>query len=331
MKASKGQWVELSKDNAIVKAYKILRYYGRRDKLTQQAAIYERRDRLELSAAARKRPRLDEDDIAKLQQLLPPDESKILEPKILSLTGGPSPKKSKSILKTESTSPSSQCHTPKKRICFNSIAFLISLWDVPQASTMSDMEKTVMWYSDNDIDTFKTDAEEACKRIIGVSPAISEEKECVRGLEFCLDFDRQEKSRVDVRFLLEFQRLLKAKPQTADNKEWRIAAASEQLSAWAKEMAIITGYRDQLEIESIMKTPAPDARSSETGALDRSRVASCSSRISSDTGGLDRSRVTSCSSRNSSDAGGLDRSRLASCSSTSSSSQPPPAFLLRNA
>eukprot|EP00957_Ditylum_brightwellii_P036572 2770950-Ditylum_brightwellii.AAC.1 len=85
---------------------------------------------------------------------------------------------------------------------------------------MSDMEKTVMWYSDNDIDTFKTDTEEACKRIIGVSPAFSEEKECVRGLEFCLDFDRQEKSRVDVRFLLEFQRLLKAKPQTADNKEW---------------------------------------------------------------------------------------------------------------
>lgn len=118
---------------------------------------------------------------------------------------------------------------------------------VAASSIMTQEERSGLWYQQSDLDKFKNEAKDVCRRIrddlldrdirldleLGHSSHVIE---CTRGLEHRVSIERQKNKCLTIRAIL--------KAQQRYSKPEQLAHVSLKCSAWSKELALVTGYQD---------------------------------------------------------------------------------------
>lgn len=118
--------------------------------------------------------------------------------------------------------------------------------EVTPCSFMSEDERNELWYHQSDLNQFKTEARELCRRIRDLDedrqPLMDVARgdigcdDCTRGLEHRVSIERQKNKFLAMRAVL--------KAQARYNKPEQLALVASKCTAWAKEIALCTGYQD---------------------------------------------------------------------------------------
>eukprot|EP00957_Ditylum_brightwellii_P039642 2998915-Ditylum_brightwellii.AAC.1 len=162
-----------------------------------------------------------------------------------------------------STNPSRSKQRLEHAVRFKSSVDIISLLDIPSSSVMTEEEKSIAWYSSNELRNLRSDAKKACKRILfqhrrsnsntfqkPQHELVAEDEECTRGLEYHVDIQRQKRNHLAKRCILDCQRRLCARassPSTnSSDRAFFLAYRSQKASLWARNIAMSTGQKDFL-------------------------------------------------------------------------------------
>lgn len=133
-----------------------------------------------------------------------------------------------------------------KRVTFL-MAEVVSI--VTPSSEMTDRHRCELWYQLSDLADFKTHARELCKSIrecdaifdnpildASVDLELGLRSECARGFEHRISTERQKNKFLAMRAIIKAQQRFKS-PE-------RLAIVASKCTAWAKEIALCTGYQD---------------------------------------------------------------------------------------
>lgn len=120
---------------------------------------------------------------------------------------------------------------------------------VPPSSAMSDNVRNELWYQQTELTQFKNDARDLCRQIRGCDAvaeqplldtrldlALEPQNDCARGLEHRISMERQKNKYLAMRAIVKAQQ----RYQTAE----QLAIVASKCTAWAKEVALCTGYQD---------------------------------------------------------------------------------------
>eukprot|EP00540_Astrosyne_radiata_P011444 CAMPEP_0116844882 /NCGR_PEP_ID=MMETSP0418-20121206/12948_1 /TAXON_ID=1158023 /ORGANISM="Astrosyne radiata, Strain 13vi08-1A" /LENGTH=213 /DNA_ID=CAMNT_0004475911 /DNA_START=123 /DNA_END=764 /DNA_ORIENTATION=+ len=117
---------------------------------------------------------------------------------------------------------------------------------VPPSSTMSQERRNELWYPQADLAQFKNDARDLCRRIrhsnaeqqplLDVPHMDCTKADCTRGLEHRASVERQRNKFLAMRAIL--------KAQSRCSQPEQLAVVASKCTAWAKEIALCTGYQD---------------------------------------------------------------------------------------
>jgi len=118
--------------------------------------------------------------------------------------------------------------------------------EVISCSSMTAEERDELWYHQSSLSQFKTEARELCRRIrdvdVGSQPLLDVARvdttaaACTRGLEHRASIERQKNKFLAMRAIL--------KAQARYEKSEQLAMVASKCTAWAKEIALCTGYQD---------------------------------------------------------------------------------------
>ena len=124
---------------------------------------------------------------------------------------------------------------------------------VTPSSEMTDSDRCELWYQQCDVTDFKNHARELCRTIrecdttfdhpmldAGVDLALGLSSECARGLEHRISTERQKNKFLAMRAIIKAQQRYKTPEQ--------LAVVASKCSAWAKEVALCTGYQDFYQV-----------------------------------------------------------------------------------
>lgn len=139
---------------------------------------------------------------------------------------------------------------PRKRV--RRVSFLKAevVSNVALASSMSDTERVELWYQQTDLNRFKEDARDLCRQIRNCDAVIEQPlldtrldvaleaagNECARGLEHRISMERQKNKYLAMRAIIKAQQRYETSEQ--------LAVVASKCTAWAKEVALCTGYQD---------------------------------------------------------------------------------------
>jgi hypothetical protein len=117
------------------------------------------------------------------------------------------------------------------------------------SSHLSDRDGEECWYQHAELASFKDNARDLCRKIrscdefldkpifcFQMDEALESESECVRGLEQRISMERQKNKYLAMRTILKFQ--------DRCNSSEKLAAIASKCTAWAKDVALCTGYQD---------------------------------------------------------------------------------------
>jgi len=120
---------------------------------------------------------------------------------------------------------------------------------LPPASEMSDSYRLELWYQQTDLNTFKNNARDLCRQIrecdavpdqplldTRLDIALEQENDCARGLEHRISIERQKNKYLAILAILKAQQRYETPEQ--------LAIVASKCTAWAKEVALFTGYQD---------------------------------------------------------------------------------------
>jgi hypothetical protein len=118
---------------------------------------------------------------------------------------------------------------------------------VAASSTMTEEERSGLWYQQSDLNQFKNEAKGECRRIrddlldrdilLDFELAhCSHMIECTRGLEHRVSIERQKNKYLSIRAII--------KAQQRYSKPEQLAHVSLKCTAWSKELALVTGSQD---------------------------------------------------------------------------------------
>jgi len=123
--------------------------------------------------------------------------------------------------------------------------------DIQPCSSMTEQERSDIWFNEGEIESFKTDArmlsrairlqQQRCKKH-NVSQYTPSKTLYFRGLETRINIERQRRRRMSIRAVLEAQRQLEYYP--LEKQELQLAHVSNQLSNWSKIQAHLVGLTD---------------------------------------------------------------------------------------
>lgn len=145
--------------------------------------------------------------------------------------------------------PSSPANESQRRI--KRVTFLMAeiVSTVTPSSEMTDSHRSELWYKLSDLADFKTHARELCKTIrecdaicdnpildASVDLELGRRSECARGFEHRISTERQKNKFLAMRAIIKAQQRFKS-PE-------RLAVIASKCTAWAKEIALCTGYQD---------------------------------------------------------------------------------------
>ena len=100
------------------------------------------------------------------------------------------------------------------------------------SSSMSAQERNEMWYQTDDLDEFKAEARDLCRKL-----RVSPDNEAIsRGLEHRVSLERQKNKALAIRCILKAQRRF-ANPE-------HVAMVARKCTTWAKEVALVEASRD---------------------------------------------------------------------------------------
>jgi hypothetical protein len=135
---------------------------------------------------------------------------------------------------------------PKKSVSFEK-AEIVAL--ITPSSEMPDSHRHELWYQQIDLDEFKNNARHLCRQIrdcdavidqpmldTRIDIALATENHCARGLEHRISLERQRNKFLTMRAVLKAQ-------QRYDSPD-KLAIIASKCTAWAKEIALCTGYQD---------------------------------------------------------------------------------------
>jgi hypothetical protein len=105
------------------------------------------------------------------------------------------------------------------------------------------------WYQQAELTSFKTNARNLCQKIrsnddfidrpifcLKMDQALESESDCARGLEQRISMERQKNKYLAMRTILKFQNRC--------NSSEKLAVVASKCTAWAKDVALCTGYQD---------------------------------------------------------------------------------------
>mmetsp|Transcript_27703 Transcript_27703/g.45991 ORF Transcript_27703/g.45991 Transcript_27703/m.45991 type:complete len:238 (+) Transcript_27703:77-790(+) len=121
---------------------------------------------------------------------------------------------------------------------------------VAPSSLMSVSERHGLWYQQTDLSKFKEDARDLCRQIRNCDGVIEQPlldprldaaleaagNECARGLEHRISMERQKNKYLAMRAIVKAQQRYQTPEQ--------LAVVASKCTAWAKEVALCTGYQD---------------------------------------------------------------------------------------
>ena len=117
---------------------------------------------------------------------------------------------------------------------------------IAASSDMTQEERCELWYKPSDLNQFKSDARDICRRLrdegmvgdilLDVELSNSNCADCTRGLEHRVSVERQKNKYITMRAIL--------KAQQRYSKPEQLAHVAIKCTAWAKEVALVTGYQD---------------------------------------------------------------------------------------
>ena len=135
---------------------------------------------------------------------------------------------------------------PKKNVSFER-AEVVAI--ITPSSEMPDSYRHELWYQQIDLDEFKNNARNLCRQIrecdalidqpmldTRIDIALESENHCARGLEHRISVERQRNKFLAMRAVLKAQ-------QRYDSPDV-LAVIASKCTAWAKEVALCTGYQD---------------------------------------------------------------------------------------
>ena len=131
------------------------------------------------------------------------------------------------------------------------VSFLLAevVSTVVPSSEMTDSNRCELWYQQCDLTYFKNHARELCRTLrecdvsfdqpmldASVDLALGQRSECARGLEHRISTERQKNKFLAMRAIIKAQQRYKTPEQ--------LAVVASKCTAWAKEVALCTGYQD---------------------------------------------------------------------------------------
>jgi hypothetical protein len=133
-----------------------------------------------------------------------------------------------------------------KRVSFDKAEVVAT---VAPASEMSLDERCGLWYQNNELENFKDNARDLCRQIRNcdlveeqpmldprLDVVLETEDQCARGLEHRISMERQKNK------YLTGRAIIKAQKRYTDPEQ--LAVVASKCTAWAKEVALCTGYQD---------------------------------------------------------------------------------------
>lgn len=125
--------------------------------------------------------------------------------------------------------------TPR-RVSFQPTEFSAGNEQLPSRLTLQ--ERNQLWYQQNDLVAFKNEAREISRSLRRNSDSTSR-IEASRGLEHRISMDRQKNKYLAIRAIL--------KAQDSCQSPQELAQVASKCTAWAKEVALLTGHADYYE------------------------------------------------------------------------------------
>ena len=132
---------------------------------------------------------------------------------------------------------------PRRRVSFQTA---VNETYVAASSDMTQDERNELWYKPSDLSQFKSDARDICRLLkeegmvgdilLDVELSNSNCGDCTRGLEHRISIERQKNKYITMRAIL--------KAQQRYSKPEQLAHVAIKCTAWAKEVALVTGYQD---------------------------------------------------------------------------------------
>ena len=107
---------------------------------------------------------------------------------------------------------------------------------IESLTSLSESDKNVLWYKDDEIEAFKETARDLCSEI---RLGLNTEERIVRGLELRLSQDRQRRKYLIIHAILRAQRRYQPK---------QLSNICRKCSAWSKVVATIEAQRDYCEL-----------------------------------------------------------------------------------
>jgi hypothetical protein len=115
---------------------------------------------------------------------------------------------------------------------------------------MDDAERRELWYQQADLNRFKEEARDLCRQIRSWDAVVEQPlldtrldvaleaagNECARGLEHRISMERQKNKYLAMRTIVKAQQRYGTPEQ--------LAVVASKCTAWAKEVALCTGYQD---------------------------------------------------------------------------------------
>lgn len=106
--------------------------------------------------------------------------------------------------------------------------------DSPMTTPLTTQERDELWYNTNDLIEFKNQARELSRHLRRNS--VVDGKDSTRGLEHRVCMNRQKSKYLAIRAILKAQAFCESPQELAD--------VSRKCTAWAKEVALLTGHSD---------------------------------------------------------------------------------------
>lgn len=109
------------------------------------------------------------------------------------------------------------------------------------SSDMRTEERNEIWYNHAELNEFKNEAKSLSRKLLQErnqqSNQTADDNRCTRGLEHRISEERQRKKCLVMKAILKAQRRFKNNPE-------KLALIAVKCTAWAREVALCTGYRD---------------------------------------------------------------------------------------